>query len=415
MLADERTTHNNSLTLPSQVEALVVAPSRGAGRPLLTFLKQQGISVRTSDDAASAFEEALMYPPDVVIIDDRIGSPGPVELCQQLKGNVRTHFVPTILISLDGTRPFRLRALAAGADAVFTAATDPQERRTRLWALLRTRALHRRLDRKQREQGSEIVERRRWLAYLLHDLQGSVAALRANVDYLARFGPPESDARRVDFNGAVEDARTVFDQLMHSVRTVIDFDRAETGQLPVAPVPTHIGDLVRRVADELGRNPLAAVSVKLEIPLDEPPVLVDPELMRRVFANLIMHCARRFQGQTTVRLTAVDTGVKVWIGGQGSSPTSSEKTSMFEPFAQLGEKPVGYGLGLALARVVLELHRGHIWWEDVPGGGGAFALMLGGEAPGQARGPVGPMGAAGPGESIAGGAAEDADGSPSRE
>jgi K+-sensing histidine kinase KdpD len=213
----------------------------------------------------------------------------------------------------------------------------------------------------------------------------------------------------VDFNGAVEDARTVFDQLMHSVRTVIDFDRAETGQLPVAAVPTRIGGLVRQVTDELGRNPLAAVSVKLELPLDEPTVPVDPELMRRVIANLIMHCGRRFQGQTTVRITAVDTGIKVWIGGQGQSPTSSEKTSMFEPFAQLGDKPVGYGLGLALARVVLELHRGHIWWEDVPGGGGAFALMLGAEAPGPAGDQRGPKGAGGAGEASAPAPVEDAD------
>ena len=119
MLVDERTTHNNALTLPTQVEALVVAPNRGAARPSITFLKQQGISVRTSDDAASAFEEALMYPPDAILIDDRIGPPGPIELCRQIKSNVRTHFVPTILLAMNDLRPFRLKALAAGADAVF--------------------------------------------------------------------------------------------------------------------------------------------------------------------------------------------------------------------------------------------------------------------------------------------------------
>lgn len=376
MLPDERTTHNNALTLPAQVEALVAAPGRGLARPVLAFLKQQGISVRTSDDADSAFEEALMHPPDVILIDDRIAPAGGIELCQRLKGNVRTHFVPTIVLAVSDLRPFRLRALAAGADAVFSPAVDSQERRTRLWALLRTRALYRRLERKQRSQGTEIVERRRWLAFLLHDLQGSVAALSANVDYLARFAPPPGDSRRQDFTEAVADARTVFDQLMHSVRTVLDFDRFETGRLAIEATALHMGTLADEVIADLANNPAMLGEVALEKPPNERAVSADPELMRRVLVNLIMHCVRRGEGKTTVRIGHAENGVSVWIGAPGSTLSISAKREMFEPYAQLHEKPVGYGLGLALARAVVELHGGKIWVEDVPGGGNAFAFSL---------------------------------------
>jgi signal transduction histidine kinase len=378
MLPDERTTHNNALTLPAQVEALVAAPGRGVARPVLAFLKQQGISVRTSDDADSAFEEALMHPPDVILIDDRIAPAGGIDLCQRLKGNVRTHFVPTIILALSDLRPFRLRALSAGADAVFSPTVDSQERRTRLWALLRTRALYRRLERKQRSQGTEIVERRRWLAYLLHDLQGSVAALSANVDYLSRFSPPASDARRVDFTEAVADARTVFDQLMHSVRTVLDFDRFETGRLALETSAVKLGDLAAEIIGELGQNPALTGELRLERPEEERAITADPELMRRVLFNLVMHCVRRGEGQTTIRIAPHEGGTSVRVGCRGSIATMNEKREMFEPYAQLHEKPVGYGLGLALARAVVELHGGKIWVEDIPGGGTAFAFILAG-------------------------------------
>ncbi|MEO8215315.1 MAG: hybrid sensor histidine kinase/response regulator, partial [Myxococcales bacterium] len=364
MLPDERTTHNNALTLPAQVEALVAAPGRGVARPVLAFLKQQGISVRTSDDADSAFEEALMHPPDVILIDERIAPAGGIDLCQRLKGNVRTHFVPAIILALSDLRPFRLRALSAGADAVFSPTVDSQERRTRLWALLRTRALYRRLERKQRSQGTEIVERRRWLAYLLHDLQGSVAALSANVDYLSRFSPPTGDARRVDFTEAVADARTVFDQLMHSVRTVLDFDRFETGRLALETKALKVGDLAAEIIVELAQNPALMGELRLERPEIERAVTADPDLMRRVLFNLVMHCVRRGEGQTTIRLAHQEGGVSVWVGCPGSTATMTEKREMFEPYAQLHEKPVGYGLGLALARAVVELHGGKIWVED---------------------------------------------------
>jgi signal transduction histidine kinase len=382
MLPDERTTHNNALTLPTQVEALVAAPGRGLARPVLAFLRQQGINVRTSDDANSAFEEALMHPPDVILIDDRIAPAGGIELCERLKGNVRTHFVPTIVVALSDLRQFRMRALGAGADAVFSPATDPQERRTRLWALLRTRALYRQIERKQRNQGTEIVERRRWLAYLLHDLQGSVAALRANVDYMGRFAPAPSDPRRADFNDAVEDARTVFDQLMHSVRTVLDFDRFETGRLTIETAPIRVGDLAAEIVKELGQNPALMGEIALELPDNERVVPADPELIRRVLVNLVMHCVRRGQGRTTIRVVNAEGGVSVRIASPGATPSTTERREMFEPYSQLHEKPVGYGLGLALARAVVELHAGKIWVEDVPGGGIAFAFQLSGAANG---------------------------------
>src|SRR6185437_11973051 len=122
MLPDERTTHRNELPLPSDAEGLVVAPDRAIARPLISFLRGQGLSVRTADDADSAFEEALLHPPDVVLVDDRVPPTG-------------------------------------GVDAVFAPSTDAQERRARLWALLRTRALHRRAERSHRTQQTEIVER----------------------------------------------------------------------------------------------------------------------------------------------------------------------------------------------------------------------------------------------------------------
>ena len=385
MLPDERTTHNNTLALPAHVEALVAIPGRELARPLLTFLRQQGINVRASSDAASAFEEALMHPPDVIFVDDSTEPDGGIELCRRLKASVRTHFVPTIVFGPSELRSSRLAAIEAGADAVFSPAVDAQERRTRLWALLRTRGLVRQLDRKQRSQGTEIVERRRWLAYLLHDLQGSVAALRANVDYMGRFAPPASDPRRRDFDEALQDAVTVFDQLMHSVRTVLDFDRFETGRLTIEATAVKVGSIAAELIRELRQNPGLVGDISLEAPEAERPIDADPELMRRVLANLILYFVKRGQSQTTVRVTQNDAGTSVWVGSTGGALSESERREIFEPYAQLNDRPVGYGLGLALARVVVEMHGGKIWLEDVQGGGMAFAFLLGAPVAGGRR------------------------------
>jgi signal transduction histidine kinase len=381
MLPDERTTHNNTLSLPSDVEGLVAAPGRGVARPLVDFLRGQGINVQTTSDADAAFEEALLHPPDVVLIDDRLPPAGGIELCQRLKGNIRTHFVPVIVFAESDLRPHRLRALAAGADAVFGPAADAQERRTRLWALLRTRALYRQLEKKQRAQGSEIVERRRWLGHFIHDLQGQVAALNVNVDYLAKLAPPKGDVRLANFLESIEDVRTVFAQLMANVRTVQDYDRYETNQLVPQETSLSLGDVAADIADELHRQAAAA---ERTFTFARPPVETerrvqgDRELLRRAISNLGLSALRRAPARSEVAMSVTETdgAARFRVTVPGESLKGTDRLNAFEPYAQRSVNAAGYGLGLALARAIVELHEGHLWIEDVPEGGCAFVFEL---------------------------------------
>jgi len=385
MLPDERTTHNNTLSLPSDVEGLVAAPGRGVARPLVDFLRGQGINVQTTADADAAFEEALLHPPDVVLIDDRLPPAGGIELCQRLKGNVRTHFVPTIVFALNDLRPYRLRALAAGADAVFGPGTDAQERRTRLWALLRTRALYRQLEKKQRAQGSEIVDRRRWLGYFLHDLQGQVAAINVNVDFLAKLAPAKGDVRLENFLESIEDVRTVFAQLMANVRTVQDYDRYETNQLVPQETSFGLGDLAAEVAEELRRQAnLAerAFTFTRSPAQNERRVQGDRELLRRAMMNLGLSALRRAPARAEVAMSVAETdaAARFRVTVPGESLQGTDRLNVFEPYALRSASAAGYGagygLGLALARAIIELHEGHLWIEDVPEGGCAFVFEL---------------------------------------
>src|SRR2546421_2704580 len=230
MLPNERTTRSEVVTLPGEVEALIAAPSRAVARPLVDFLKREGINVQLVVNSDTAFEEALLHRPNVILIDDRVPPAGGIELCQRLKGNTRTHFVPSILYAQSDVRQHRLRALAAGADAIFVPGTDEQERRTRLWALLRTQAIYRRQGKKQRTQGATIQERRRWFGRFVHDLQSSIGALQANFEYLAQAARAKGRPG-ADLDECVTDSQTVFRQIARGLRTVLDVERFEAGRI----------------------------------------------------------------------------------------------------------------------------------------------------------------------------------------
>ncbi|HVR64844.1 MAG TPA: hybrid sensor histidine kinase/response regulator [Polyangia bacterium] len=370
--------------LPTDVEALVAAPGRGVAKPLVAFLRSQNINVQTATDTDGAFEEALLHPPDIVLIDDRILPTGGIDLCQRLKSNVRTHFVPVIVFVLNDLRHFRIRAIAAGADAVFTPSTDAQERRTRLWALLRTRSLFRQIERKQRTQGSEIVDRRRWLNLLLQDLQRSVAALQGHVDFMARFAPPHGDSRRDDFQDSVDDARSVIELLMLNVRTVADYERNESGQLIQSETTFTLAELAREVHRDLGRQGTLAGRKLALAPMARGTdrfVVADRELCKRAVMNLVVHAILRGQSTQPIVLRVLPDGssARLTVSMPGE-PLRPDWRSIFEPHLPASTSSAGYGLGLAMARVVAALHGGRVWIEEEPPTGSAFVFQLGPEA-----------------------------------
>ena len=378
MLPDERTTNSNELSLPSHVEGLIVAPNRGATRPLLAFLRAQEIAVRMAFDADAAFEEALLHPPDVILLDDRVAPSGGIELTRRLKSNARTHFVPVVLCALNDLRQHRVRAFAAGADAVFVPATDPDERRERLWALLRTRALYRRFDRRQRSQKTEIVDRRHWLSHFLHDLKGHVAALSANIDYLSKFGPDANDPRRADFDDSVADMRGVFEQLRTGVRTVLDYDRFESGQLTLRETRFLLGETAAEAIEPLRRyGSIAGREVTLVCGAGEHPVVGDRDLISAAILNLGFGALRRSHARAplTFEVATTDSGVRLRVAAPGQPLQPAERHALFDPYRH-GVGSAIYGLGLALARAVVELHEGRIWVEEIPAGGCAFVFEL---------------------------------------
>jgi K+-sensing histidine kinase KdpD len=381
MLSDERTTHEE-LPAPREVEGLVVAPGRAVMRALVGFLRGEGINVRTVADAEGAFEEALLHPPDIVLIDDRVPPSGGIDLVVRLKANVRTHFVPTILYTLNDLRRERVRALAAGADAVFAPNTDVEERRARIWALLRTRALYRRIDRLQRNQRSEIVDRRQWLSHFLHDLKGQIGALAANVEYLDRFSPEPADPRFADFRSSIEDTRGIFEQVKAAVRTVLDYDRIETGQLVPRDERFRLGEAAAEPIETLRR--LATMSER-NLTVASPPadrertLYGDRELVASAILNLGMAALRRsaVHSELAIEIVETDSGMRFRIASPGAPLQPSERINIFAPYGRHAAGTAMYGLGLALARALVDLSQGSLWVEDLPTGGCAFVFELG--------------------------------------
>jgi K+-sensing histidine kinase KdpD len=381
MLPNERTTRDEVAATPGEVEGLVVAADRHAARPLVDFLRAEGINVQVANSSDAGFEEALLHRPNIVLIDEQISKAGGVDLCGRLKANMRTHFLPVVLFSQRKQDDLlRLDALAAGADALFSPATGKEERRARLWALLRSQAIFRKLDGRRQAQSSTIAEKRRWVRGLVHDVQNLLGAIQANFEYVAQFSLDPDPAKRSDFDECIEETRCTFREMVRNLRTVLEFERFEAGDVVLKTSKVLLSEVCDAVCASLA--PLASSSRKAII-VDSAayslPISGDANYLKEAVSMLSSHVLRQPENQKCHLDVSSDSGVaRLRIYGDKHQIPPAVRQQIFNPYSDWSAKDraasVAQKAGLALARVIVEVHHGSTWVEDTPGAGSAFVI-----------------------------------------
>ncbi len=384
MLPNERTTRSEVVAQPSEMEALVAAGDRDAARPLVELLKAEQLNVSVVADAEAAFEEALLHRPHLLLIDEDLPGGG-LELCRRLKNNGRTHFLPVIFVPRSDRAPLRIEAQAAGADAIFAPETSEPEKRARLGALLRSSALLRRQERKQDSQRSALKDRGVWVGSFVHDLQNVTGALQANVEFLAQVAAAAPD-KSEDVLDCARETRHLFQQLARGLRTVGDYERFESGHVSLKRIPIAVEELLAEVREDLrwqasgarGRAVLEILSTEGPPGLAGTQVSGDRDLLRQAFAALAAYLLRQPRTNRLLLRTAAEAdGVQVILSCDGDPIPEEDRERIFEPYVRLGRRlPPVQGLGLALARAVVDLHGGTVAAATDDGGGAAFVVRL---------------------------------------
>jgi signal transduction histidine kinase len=147
-----------------------------------------------------------------------------------------------------------------------------------------------------------------------------------------------------------------------------------------------VADVLRLGAEDVVRNGVRLVE-QLETKL--PKVQVDPTQIQQVLLNLLRNAvdavAARDQGRTIVVSTsrAADGGVEVAVADTGAGLKGEMLERVFEPFYTT--KNGGLGLGLSIARSIVEAHAGRLWATSDEGMGATFRLTLYRSKPGRGR------------------------------
>jgi signal transduction histidine kinase len=218
--------------------------------------------------------------------------------------------------------------------------------------------------------------RRDLVANVSHELKTPISALRARLENLLD-GVEEPDPVLI----GVMLQQT--ERLSRLVDQLLDLSRLESGDLPLEIEPVQLASLVERVVGEVevARGD-RRISVRNLVPDDLPPVEADRERIHQVLFNLVDNAFRFTSpgGEVTVRATRGDGSCEVSVEDTGPGIPPEHLPLVFERFYRVdpsrSREDGGTGIGLAIARSVVEAHGGRIWAESRVGVGSRFRFLL---------------------------------------
>jgi NtrC-family two-component system sensor histidine kinase KinB len=215
---------------------------------------------------------------------------------------------------------------------------------------------------------------------LIHDLQGPLAAVISSLEIL-------HDDHQVDSGAPGELVRIGLGsgrKLLGRIESLLRIRQLQEKQVPLDLRTVSLRQVIQPVVQEY-RPTATAANIALEVNLAAglPPVVVDEEVIGRLFGNLLDNALKFTPAGGRIEIRASlesDTYVLCAVADSGSGIAAEAQETIFERFRR-GAKPQpgrrsGTGIGLTYCRLAVEAHGGRIWVESQVGQGSTFYFTL---------------------------------------
>jgi signal transduction histidine kinase len=243
------------------------------------------------------------------------------------------------------------------------------------------RAARRVAEEAQAELVTTSAHKSDFLASMSHELRTPLNAVIGFSDVLAEgHAGPLNERQRSYVNDIAESGR----HLLALINDILDLAKLDAGQCALQLEPVALASVVERAVVHAAAEADTATR-RVEVTwscADDLVIDVDHGRVEQVLVNVIGNAVKFTPDGGAVRVTVErhDDEVHVAVSDTGIGIHPASRRAIFDAFQQGPEVPaparVGTGLGLALAKAIVELHGGRIWVESEPGVGSTFTIVL---------------------------------------
>ena len=221
--------------------------------------------------------------------------------------------------------------------------------------------------------------RRDLLVAVSHDLRTPLTSIRAMIEALAD-GVVTEPPMVQRYYGTVQ---SQIENLSGLINDLFELSQLETGQVQLAVETVNMNDLLSDVLESMQAQAGAkGVSLKGIFSEDAPLIKAELAKIQRVIYNLVQNAIRHTPASGSISLATqvVPEGIQVEVADTGEGIAPEDLPHIFDQIFR-GEKSRsretgGAGLGLAIAKGIIEAHHGQIWVESQVGQGTRFRFVL---------------------------------------
>lgn len=216
-----------------------------------------------------------------------------------------------------------------------------------------------------------------FISVVSHELKTPVALIKGYVSTLRRDDASWDREIVQDSLAVIEDEA---DHLTRLIEDLLDATRLQAGSLSINPADVDLPALAQRLAERFETQSNGRQFV-VSFPSDFPVILADEDRIGQVLANLVSNAIKYSPQDGEIRISGrvLPQQVIVCVSDQGAGIASGDLPYIFDRFYRASDASrttKGAGLGLYLARAVVEAHHGRIWVDSKPGEGARICFSL---------------------------------------
>jgi PAS domain S-box-containing protein len=214
------------------------------------------------------------------------------------------------------------------------------------------------------------------LAVVAHDLRNPLNTVTMAIGLMLENTPVERTQERRQ----VEIVRRAADRMNRMIQDLLDVKRMESGRLAIDLRPEDVDVIINDMIEML--RPLAvgsSIALEASVPEGLPPVLADSARIQQVLSNLVGNAVKFTprDGRITVCAEQIEGEIRFGVIDTGPGIPPEQVPHIFGQFWQASSSDRrGIGLGLAIAKGIVEAHKGTIWVESQVGTGSTFYFTL---------------------------------------